>query len=224
MADRGPNEKIKKALLGAYKRPESHSVGKAELAKLPLRAAVAIAVRCVNRLRPVFRPFPDDPHREISVALIDMAIEVGELFARGEDMSGVKIADIANDAETVSRRAIPGGSVAYAAAHLAHAVRHSLAGDGVMAINDASTALAVCMQAVPLSMDEAASEMDKVLAGQMLDHGPDSIRDPLADDYAAAVDLNLGKFPDAGAPLDPGVDGPLGNLWSGEAPGWFAKR
>lgn len=223
MDDQHRSEQFKKALLTSCKRPESRSVGKAELSKLPLRAAVAIAVRCVQRLRPVFRPLAEDPHRELSITVIDIAIEVGKRFARGEDLSNVKITEIARDTELVSRRAISGGRVAYAAAQLAHAVHHALVADGPMAASDASTALFVCMQSVPLTADEACTEMDKALAGQILDNGPDSIRDPLADDYAAALELNLGHFPDAGDPLDPSEKGPLGQLWPGTVPAWYPE-
>src|SRR5262249_13698426 len=65
-----------------------------DLARLPLRALVASAVRFARRVQPPYLPRADDPQEERHTRAIDNAIRVAEAFA-GEPTRVASAADAA---------------------------------------------------------------------------------------------------------------------------------
>jgi hypothetical protein len=193
------------------------------LSQLAYRPAVAIVLRCVVRVRPVFRPLPDDPYRESSLSLLSSVLGIASRFAAGDDVSGLKIIRAAKEADALSNRPIPGNEVAAAAAALARAVKAAVRNEPKEVVNHAATALFWAGSCAPVSDSEAADEMAKLVAGSVLDQGPDSIRDPLASDYESVVRMKLGEAATLGGAIDPSPNGPLGALWPDGPPDWYPR-
>ena len=220
MSDANDPEGLRDALIAAYRRPESRSVGLMELRELPLLSIVLLGLRAVYRVRPLFRPLADDPHRELSQEAIGFALEVVERFVRGEPMTGIDLEGIEQLVHSVSRRAIPGSEVAHAASSLVKAVREATDADSEGTVYAAGEALFVSGLAVPLTSQEGAEELEKAVQGQLLDLGPAAIRDAIATDYETVRSLQPGQHPELGQRIDPSEGGPLGLLWPDGTPSW----
>src|SRR5260370_6078856 len=65
------------------KTDQPRAVGLNDLGKLTLRANVAFAVRCAQRIRPCFKLPADAPRRREQMAAVDGAIRVAAAFCRG---------------------------------------------------------------------------------------------------------------------------------------------
>src|SRR5260370_42670846 len=65
------------------KSNQARAVSLSDLGQLTLRANVAFAVRCAQRLRPCFKLPADAPRRREQMAAVDGAIWVAAAFCRG---------------------------------------------------------------------------------------------------------------------------------------------
>jgi hypothetical protein len=225
--DQNRREELQDALLRRRRRPESRSVRKMELRTIPLLASVALASRCVRRVQPLFRTFPDTKDREALHQAIDKAAEMTEAVAAGVRTQGMdkEIAGLAELAKRVSGRVLPppADQVAYAVGCAADAAAGAIAGDAEKTINDAATAFSVTAKLVSLrnavaeDVQAAGDELEKLCSGQFDDMGADEMRDAIATDYEKLLTLDLG----ADSPVDPRPEGPLGPLWPDGAPAWY---
>jgi hypothetical protein len=217
----------------ASRRPESRSVTQAELRNLPLLAAVALAVRCVRRVQPLFRACRDDGDWERLHRTVESAIAAAAMVAAGANVPDMAAStkQLAELAREVSKSPLtpPADQVAVAAAHAAHAAAAALAGDAEETISQAGDAFWVTADLVAFhnvlagDLDVATAELDKALCGQWDDSGADEMRDALATDYENLRTQDLGHFPNAGKPVDPSDQGPLGPLWPDGVPSWYAR-
>jgi hypothetical protein len=192
------------------------------LKRLPLRAIVAFAARCARRVETLGQLPEGEPERERRQSAIDAAIRLAEDFARG--------ANTPPDPAVIERidaiRAGAGGSLssqaataaATAASHAAASAWHALgtrederykppegrtaeAGRFLGALGHATVDLAA------LNAYTAA-----VQAFGAVGYRNEDFVAAALNDYGTLIRLNLGRYPDAGEPVDTTQDGPLGPL------------
>jgi hypothetical protein len=149
-----------------------------ELRKLPLRALVALCVRCAQRMRHHFDWLAKDaehPERAKHPESVDAALQVAYDFANG--------AEIASDAR-------PKANAAFYASSFAPGNR-----SGVPA---RAPAMAVVVAIAAAAKDgEQAVQHASVLS---LAYGP--ALEAIRADYQRLLELNLGSFPELGAAVD----------------------
>ncbi len=190
-----------------------------DLKKLPLRAIVALALRTARRVEHLALLPDDHPQKEQCRSAVANAIGLAEDFAKGLPC----MAPEAAVREIEACRTAADGDYE----------RASAMGAVVMAAHAAATAMhALALRAEPdqphyfgfhepnpfphladITADLAAREA--FLAGMEAAGGEeyaDAFVRASADDYAKLLQLDLGSYPQAGKPIDPSSNGPLGPL------------
>ena len=187
------------------------------LKKLPLRAIVALAARCARQVEHLALLPDNHPESQRCRAAVTNALRLAEDFAKGVPCS--PSGSVVHEVETYWAvaegdflRASAMGAIALAARAAATAERALEAraekeephlfgapkpnpfphlGDVTadLAARDAFTSA--------LEAADAEGHSDAFITGAM-------------DDYEKLVRLNLGSYPEAGKPIDPSGDGPLG--------------
>jgi hypothetical protein len=195
------------------------NVSTEDLKKLPLRAIVALAARCARRVESLSL-LPDGPaDTDRYRSAIDRAIRLAEDFARGSPCRDepTVIRDVEACRATAQGDYVRETAVA-AVVFSAHAAAAAMEGLGLrdepaevdmmgnrqpnpfpqlanvaadLAARDAFTAA--------VDAAGAAGHADKFIKGAM-------------EDYQALLKLDLGRYPEAGQPIDPSPAGPLGEL------------
>ena len=190
-----------------------------QLKVLPLRAIVAFAARCARRVEPLAQLPEGDPHRESRREAVDAALRMAEAFARGADAppddSVVAAIDAVRDAggESAGSSAVSAAAqAAHAAASAWHAGSVGLGrvGSGRQRPRPGSLDGAL----THVTADLAALNAFTAAAGAFVSvgyHNEDFVGAALRD-YGTLVRLQLGRYPEPGAPVDPSADGPLGPL------------
>ena len=192
-----------------------------DLKKLPLRAIVAFAARCARRVEDLSELPEGHPERESRRAAINAAIQLAEEISRGSACTSVEPVVRAVEAT----QAISGNGVACECAAAAVAAAARTAATVWLALNDGEgdrdtkrwtntpearsylshlanvTAEVVALDAFTAAVEaaNAASYDDAFMRGAI-------------HDYEALLGLHLGTYPQAGQPIDPSPDGPLGPL------------
>jgi hypothetical protein len=180
------------------------------LGQLPLRANVAFAVRCAQRIRPRFLLPEDAPRRREQFAAVDGAIRVAAAFCRG--LSGAE----PGRAEEAARRAAivaeeTGQMTSYAGYAAAHAAR---------AAADAEEVAGNKAGAKPLEVVAAAFGAGRVLAANAGAFDLHRVAAALYADVQKLLSMAQSSCEELGSPVDPGEDGPLGALWPDGTPVW----
>lgn len=192
-----------------------------DLKKLPLRAIVAFAARCARRVESVAQFPADQPQCEARRVAVDNAIRLAEDISRGTACASIDSVVRALE----STRAISGvgigcecaASAAAAAARTAATVWLMLsAGEGdrdadrMAETPEARSYLShlanVSADVVALDAFTAAVEAADAVAFA------DTFMRGAIQDYERLLGLHLGAYPQAGRPIDPSPDGPLGPL------------
>ena len=170
-----------------------------QLKVLPLRAIVAFAARCARRVEPLAQLPEGDARRESRRTAVDAALRMAEAFARGSDApldeSVVAAIDATRDAGDESA----GSSAVSAAAQAAHAAA-SAWHDRVL----------LSASLTHVTADLAALNAYTAAAGAFVSvgyHNEDFVGAALRD-YDTLVRLQLGRYPEPGAPVDPLRGGP----------------
>jgi hypothetical protein len=181
---------------------------------LPLRAIVAFAARCARRVESLAQLPEGDARRESRRTAVDAALRMAEAFARGTDSppdeSVVATIDTIRDAEDESAV----GSAVSAAAQAAHAAASAWhAGSGALE-GEVSGKQATQAGFKHVTADLAALNAYSAAAGAFVSIGynNDDFVGAALRDYDTLVRLELGRYPEPGAPIDPSPDGPLGPL------------
>lgn len=173
------------------------------LKSLPLRALVAYAARCAQRVQPYFYlPF-EHPDGEAAEKALQDAVQVSLDFVRGENLAASHVQDVeeavvraliaVSEGESPDTKAALSCNAMYAAIDAA-----ALAIDAVKAPSRATQGSKVVAAAVTSS--EAALVVD-----------PD-IKHKMIRDFQILTRLSLGRFPDWGRPFDASPKGTLGPL------------
>jgi hypothetical protein len=192
-----------------------------DLKKLPLRAIVAFAARCAQRVESLAQLPPDHPQREARRLAIENAIRLAEDVARSSTCASVEAVVRAVDAtRAISAEGIAcenSAAAAAAAARTAASVWFALnpvesdrdkdrwehtpeARNYVSHLQSVSADL-VAMDAFTAAVEaaDAVAYSDEFMRGAV-------------HDYETLLGLKLGTYPEAGQPIDPSPGGPLGPL------------
>jgi len=207
-----------------------------QLAKLPLRAIVAFAVRCARRVQPLGRVLTE--YRQVEV---DDAIAIAEGFARGGKADrAAGAAARAGDAARAAARALDAARAAAAkaaadsdwvdaddaeaAAAWADATVRAVDA-AACAARAANAARAADIAAADAAAARAAAAADAAedTARAAWDTGRAASRTAARGDLHQLLALELGRPGTLGKPIDPAEDGPLGPLWPNAAPDWYTN-
>ena len=191
-----------------------------QLKVLPLRAIVAFAARCARRVEPLAQLPEGDPRRESRREAVDAALRMAEAFARGTDAPPDESVVAAIDAIRDAGGESAGSSAVSAAAQAAHAAASAWHA-GSSGREEAGRPGRHATQAGQISgalthvtADLAALNAFTAAAGAFVSvgyHNEDFVGAALRD-YDTLVRLELGRYPEPGAPVDPSPGGPLGPL------------
>jgi hypothetical protein len=192
------------------------------LKKLPLRAIVAFAARCARRVEPLAQLPEGHPERERRRQTVEAALRMAEGFASGATVPPEESVVAAVDAS----RSVAGGPLSSenAAAAVAEAARAAASAWHVMGSREAEKdeppeertaearkflgALAhATADLAALNAFTAAAEAYNAVGL----HNERYVSSAL-DDYDTLLRLQLGSYPEPGAPIDPAPGGPLGPL------------
>ena len=191
-----------------------------DLKRLPLRAIVALAVRCARRVEHLALLPDRDPEAAECRSIVTDALQMAEDFARGMPCPAGeslvrKLEKYQLDAEGDSVRqdalaAVVQAASATAAAHNTLDIRaepaesHPLGpapepGPLANLANVTADLAALCAFTAAVDAADAVGYSDTFIQGAV-------------HDYRTILGLNLGQYPEAGQPIDPSADGPLGPL------------
>jgi hypothetical protein len=190
------------------------------LKALPLRAIVAFAARCARRVEPLAQLPEGDPQRESRREAVEAALRMAEAFARGADAppdeSVVAAIDASQNPEAAPTAAAAASAVAQAA-HAAASAWHAgpqMADEGRTPRGQTTEARKSLGALAHVTADLAALNAFTAAANACLSVGvgnEDFVGAALRD-YDRLVRLQLGRYPEPGAPVDPSPGGPLGPL------------
>jgi hypothetical protein len=201
-----------------------------QLAKLPLRAIVAFAVRCASRVQPLGRILTE--YRQVEV---DDAIAIAVRFARGgKAVRAVGAAARAGDAARAAARAVDAARAAAAKAaadsdwvDADDAEAAAAWADATVRAVDAAACAARAANAARAAdiaaADAAAADAAEDTAHAAWDAGRAASRAAARGDLHRLLALELGRPGTLGKPIDPAEDGPLGPLWPNAAPDWYTN-
>jgi len=191
-----------------------------DLKKLPLRAIVAFAARCARRVESISQLPADHPQREARRVAIDNAIRLAEDISRGSACASIEPVVRALDAT----RAISGVGIGCECAAAAAAAARTAATvwlvlnpgesdrdpDRWTRTPEARSYLChfVNVTADIVAMDAFTAAVE---AADAVAYSDDFMRGAIHD-YERLLGLHLGTYPQAGEPIDPSPDGPLGPL------------
>ena len=191
-----------------------------QLKALPLRAIVAFAARCARRVEHLAQLPEGDPQRESRREAIEAALQMAESFARGTDEPPDESVVAAIDAS----RDVGGGLAAAAAASAIAQAAHAAASawhagpqvtEGSRAPGKPTVEAGRFRGALThVTADLAALNAFTAAAEAFVSVGyrNEDFVDAALGDYNTLVRLELGRYPEPGAPVDPSPDGPLGPL------------
>lgn len=195
------------------------NVSTEDLKKLPLRAIVALTARCARRVESLGLLPDGHPERDRCRTAIDGAIRLAEGFAMGSPCRDVP--SVIRDVEAC--RALAQGdyvreTAVAAVVWTAHAAAAAVEGLGV---RDEPAEVSVMGTRQPnpfprlanVAADLAARDAftAAVDAAGATGHS-DKLTKGAMQDYQALLKLDLGRYPEAGQPIDPSPAGPLGEL------------
>jgi hypothetical protein len=192
---------------------QPRTVGLNDLGQLTLRANVAFAVRCAQRMRPCFKLPSDAPRRREQMAAVDGAIRVAAAFCRGLPGEPGRAAAAARVAGVVAEETSEvTGYAGYAAVRAAEAAANAEEVVRNPSDNDAIEVVAAAFGAGRvLAANTGAFTLDLVVAA-------------LYADVETLKSMGHGSCLDLGAPVDPSESGPLGSLWPAGTPVWFVPE
>ena len=190
-----------------------------DLKKLPLRAIVALGARCARRVEQRARPPDDHPEKERCRSALANAVRLAENFANNLPCSSADSVVQEVEAARVAakgdfERDMAMGGIVLAARAAANA-RHALD------LFDESARSHSVGQAKPdplghladLTADLAArNAFTAAFEAGAADWHSDSFIRAAIEDYERLLRLDLGRYPEAGEPIDPSSQGPLGPL------------
>jgi hypothetical protein len=191
-----------------------------QLKALPLRAMVAFAARCARRVEPLAQLPEGNPQRKSRRQVVEAALRMAESFASGMDAPPDESAVAAIDASRDAGGELACSSAAFAIAQAAHAAASAWHAGSVAAEQGRGTGNKT-VEAVRslgalshVTADLAAMNAYAAAAEAFVSVGYRNERfvDSALKDYHTLVGLELGRYPELGAPVDPSPGGPLGPL------------
>ena len=195
------------------------NVSTEDLKKLPLRAIVALTARCARRVESLSLLPDGHPDMDRCRTAVSAAIRLAEDFARGSSSRDVPtvIRDveacraIAQDeyVRDTAVGAVVWASHATAAAMEGLGLRDEPAEVSVMGTRQPNPFPKLANVAADLAARDAfTAAVDAAVAAGF---GDEFIKQAMQD-YQELLKLGLGRYPEAGEPIDPSPAGPLGEL------------
>lgn len=184
-----------------------------ELRKLPLGAIVAYAARCARRVQPLYGRAAGAAKPTKHEAAIEWAISLAENFCLRHEVSGAAYAAAYDARDAVDAADARDAARAASAAARAAAYAFDIPKSAVYEH-------AVYANRVAIEADDAANA-----AARAANHACDGARAVEAAaraDFDRLLQLNQGTYPQLGTPIAATENGPLGPLWPGGPPDWFA--
>ena len=190
-----------------------------DLKKLPLRAIVALGARCARRVESLI-VLPDGLEaRDKCRTTIDGAIHLAEDFARGSPCRDVRtvIGDV-EACRTIAEGDYPRETAMAVVVWTAHAAAAALEATG---LRDEPAEVSVTGMRQPNPFPQLANVAADLAARDAFTAAVDAagaaghadqFTKSAVEDYQALLKLELGRYPDAGEPIDPSPAGPLGEL------------
>jgi hypothetical protein len=192
---------------------EPRAVTLGDLARLPMRANVAFAVRCAQRLRPCFQLPAEAPDRLEQLAALETAIGVATGFCQGLPLEAGSAAAAVRGAAAMAEETCEFTRFAgYAAVRAAEAVAY--AEEYANQQSDSST----------MEVVAAAFGAGRVLAANVDPFLLDLVVNALYRDLEGLLALVHGTNEDLGVSIDPSEDGPLGSYWPAGVPTCFTPE
>jgi hypothetical protein len=191
-----------------------------DLKQLPLRAIAAFAARCARRVEHLALLPDDHPDAAGYRAVVSGAIGLAEDFARGlpctSREAAVRAAEAAREAAQgdVARQDAVAAVVqaAYSAVTALDAIEaRSDPGEAHLLGPPTATPAATHLAQVTADLAALNAYTSAVDAADAAGHSEEFIASKIRD-YQKLLRLELGTFPEAGKPVDPSPDGPLGPL------------
>jgi hypothetical protein len=187
------------------------------LKKLPLRAIVALAARCARQVEPLALLPDDHPEAQRCRVAATNAIRLAEGFAKGFPCSSSP--SVVQEVETC--RAVAEGDFLRASAMGAIALAARAAATAERALEARVEKEEPHLFGAPkpnpfphlgdVSADLAARDaFTAALEAADANGHSDAFINGAVEDYEKLLRLNLGNYPEAGKPIDPSGDGPLG--------------
>jgi hypothetical protein len=194
-----------------------------DLKKLPLRAIVAFATRCARRVERQALPPDDHPEKGKWASAIAEALRAAEDFARGRPDPPIESAVRAVEAGQAAVQGDITRENAYAAvvraAHAAACAVHVIAVrqepkdkrlvSGGPPLHPLGHLADLTAELAALGAFTAATDAAQAVAST------NDFTTWASEDYRKLLKLGLGHYPEAGQPIDPSPEGPLGPLWPG---------
>ncbi len=186
--------------------------------KLPLRAIVAFAAHCARRVEQLAIPPDDHPEHGRCASAVRDAIQMAEDFARGSSCAPCEsvIPAIEASRDTV-RGALVRDHAISAVVHAAHTVATALDAATLEAEPEEKhlfkppTRPFAHLADVTAELAALGAFTAAVAASDAVGYSDGFIRGAVGD-YERLLSLNLGSYPQAGRPIDPSPNGPLGPL------------
>lgn len=192
---------------------QPRAVTLSDLSMLTLRANVAFAVRCAQRLRPCFELPIDAPHRIEQIAAVDAAIGVATAFCQGVPAQPGRAAEAVLAAAVVAEETCDFTRFAgYGAVRAAEAAANA---EAFVNHQDESSSMEVVA---------AAFGAGRVLAANADLFTLDVVVHALHVDLENLLVLARGINQDLGLPVDASESGPLGPYWPAGVPACFAPN
>ncbi len=189
-----------------------------DLKKLPLRAIVALSVRCARRVEALALLPEDHARADDCRAAVKAALQMAEDFARGAACTSCESVISAIEAcrDTAQGEIVRANAIA-AVVQAAYAAATALNADllerepeerHLFSPPTRPFAHLANVTAEIATLDAFTTAVD---AADAVGYSEDLIRRSVGD-YQRLLNLNLGSYPFAGQPIDPSPDGPLGPL------------
>ena len=196
------------------KSEEPRVVSLGDLAQLSLRANVAFAVRCAERLRPFFELPDDAPRRTEQIAAVDGAIRIAAAFCAGVTLEPGR-------ALAAARQVLPVADATYEDTRCA-----------AFAALRAAEAAASAEEFVNNPKEDshftetvaAAFGAGRVLAANSDNFSLDQVVATLFEDATKLMEISRGAAQELGTPIDLADTGPLGSLWPLGVPFGFSAE
>ena len=192
------------------------------LKKLPLRAIVAFAARCARRVESLAQLPGEHPQRQSRRAAVEAALCLAEAYARGSDeppdesvFAAVEATRGVVDAPAGSEDAIVAAAEAANAAESGWRLTgpRNAGRDEPFELKTAQARkLLGGLATVTADLAALSAFTAAVEAFAAVGYHNDEFVAAARNDYQTLLHLGLGRYPEAGAPVDPAPAGPLGPL------------
>ena len=188
-----------------------------DLKKLPLRAIVALAVRCSRRVEHLARLPDAHPESQRCRVATANAIRLADDFASGSPCSSAEY--VVREIEEC--RAISNCDFVRDSALATIVITARAAADALHALdlrNEASRGRGPGKADPLLNLADVTADLTAQSAftaafeAVAADGHTDAFIKAAIEDYESLLRLDLGTYPDAGKPIDPSSNGPLGTL------------